>query len=231
VVIRYIPGSMNDELQAHETERAVGVPTAEADDDLPTDALGAADDVLVELGLPQGFLMGLLAEDDWTFVLKVAALLEGAVAHSLRSRFRQFNLDEFIDALPHRKRIDLAKSSASVGPGFLPGLHHIARVRNLLAHDVSQVSFAFETYYQDTDKLNGFKSSVLVGNVDVTVGLPGGIETPFRELLVENPKLAVVRFAVAVLSEVYFSTRHDELDEGWGRMLRDLSGTPGEAVT
>lgn len=201
------------------------------------------DGVLSDLGLPQGFLWELMRENDWAFVLKIAALLEGAVAHSLRSRFRQFNLDEFIDALPHGKRIDLAKSSASVGPGSLPGLRHIARIRNLLAHDVREVSFTLETYYQDTDKLNDFKSSVLLGDVDVTVDLPGGVEAPFRELLVENPKLALVRFAVGVLSEVYFSTRHDELDENWRALLRDLRGSiqasaadrtgrePGEVVT
>lgn len=105
------------------------------------------------------------------------------------------------------------------------------------------MSFTLETYYQDTDKLNDFKSSVLLGDVDVTVDLPGGVEAPFRELLVENPKLALVRFAVGVLSEVYFSTRHDELDENWRALLRDLRGSiqasaadrtgrePGEVVT
>lgn len=200
-------------------------------DDLPSDAVGAADDVLVELGLPRGFLWSLLHENDWAFVLKVAALLEGAVAHSLRSRFRQFDLDGFIKRLPHGRRIDLAKSSASVGPEFLPGLRHIAEIRNLLAHDVRQVTFAFEAYYQNTEKLNCFKSSVLVGDVDTTVDLPGGMQASFRELLAENPKLAFVRFAVGVLSEVYFSTRHDELDEGWRQMLRELRGSPGEAGT
>lgn len=212
-------------------------------DDSPSNAAGAADGVLLELGLPPGFLWELLHERDWAFVLKIAALLEGAVAHSLRSKFRQFNLDEFIDALPHGKRIDLAKSSASVGLAFLPGLRHIAGIRNLLAHDVRQVSFAFETYYLDTDKLNAFKASVLVGNTNGTVDFPGGIEAPFRDLLVENPKLALVRFAIGVLSEVYFSARHDELDENWRAMLRDFRGStqapaadrtgeePGEVVT
>lgn len=148
------------------------------------------------------------------------------MAHSIRSRFRHFGLDGFIDALPHSKQIDLAKSSASVGSTLLAGLRHVARIRNLLAHDVSQVSFTFEVYYQDTNKLNEFKSSILVGDVDSTVELPGGIEAPFRELLAENPKLAFIRFAVGVLSEVYLSTCHDDLEESWRQLFHALRGTP-----
>lgn len=217
-------------LSSHRKTKAAEDSPDEADDAPPRDPLGAADAVAVKLGLPTGFLVRLLKEDDWTFALKVAVLLEGAVAHSLRHTFRTFDLSGFIDKLPHSKRLELAKKSRSLRPDLLAGLGHVANVRNLLAHDIRQVSFTFEKYYQDPARLNAFKSSVLVGEVDTTVELPNGTRAHFRNLLAENPKLAFVRFAIGVLAEVYLSSRDHELDANWRQALGELGGSPGETV-
>lgn len=36
-----------------------------------------------QLGLPSGFLEGLRTEDDWSFIIKIHALIEAAVSHLL----------------------------------------------------------------------------------------------------------------------------------------------------
>ena len=180
-------------------------------DELPDDPISAADDVSVHLGLPTGFLLGLLKEDDWPFVLKIAVLLEAGVYQSLASKFRGLGLDDFFKRLSHSNRVELAAECGAIEQEFISGLKHVASLRNLLAHDIAAVAFDFKSHYRDQDALNSYKSTMMKGATSGKVAVEDGTQVGYREVLVLNPRLTFVRFAVQVLSSVYVSMQHDDL--------------------
>ena len=52
---------------------------------VPDTVEGSVRTLGTDIGLPIGFLEGLRAEDDWSFIIKVHALIEAAVSHLLCS--------------------------------------------------------------------------------------------------------------------------------------------------
>ena len=107
------------------------------------------------LGLPIGFLMSLEKEDDWSFVIKAHALIEAATTHllvvstgdtRLASVFKMLELSNtrtgkyaFINALDlvdsHMKRF----------------IRKFSELRNLLVHEISNVSFSFDKHIKSLD--------------------------------------------------------------------------------
>ena len=54
-----------------------------------------------KLGLPKDFYRRLLGEDDWSFVIKLNALFEGAATHVLSTRL---HAPKLVDAFAHHDR-------------------------------------------------------------------------------------------------------------------------------
>ena len=56
-----------------------------------------------KLGLPKDFYNQLLREDDWSFVIKLNALFEGATTHVLTTRL---HAPELVDAFAHLDQLN-----------------------------------------------------------------------------------------------------------------------------
>ena len=188
-------------------------------DMIPDDAFNSAEQVTKELGLPAGFIINLPKEDDWSFIIKVSALLEGAVRHVLESSFGEYDITKFISTLSHRRRIDLAEQAKIITNQFTVGLKYISKLRNLVVHDISRVSFSFESHLSSSSNLNEFKNAILVGNVNGNVDLSGELAS-LRDILIENPKLAIIRFAVGFLSLVYVSAQLGRIQSMMDKILQ-----------
>jgi hypothetical protein len=109
-----------------------------------------------KLGLPENFYTDLLKNDDWSFVVKLNALVEAACTHALSMRLHAPELEE---ALAH---LDLANSKFGKAT-LLRGLNSItseqahiirqlAELRNKLVHNVRNVTFSLPTYVNGLDK-------------------------------------------------------------------------------
>lgn len=181
--------------------------------ELQDDAGAAAEQLAEELGLPRYFARKLWDEDDWSFVVKAHALIEGAVKHGLTSHFRDQKIDHFIGKrLSHSSRVELAKECAAIDNQFIAGLHSLACLRNHIVHDPSMVSFCFADYLKSPQNARRLRDVVEIDieYVRKTVAL-GGQQIVLRDLLMENPKLAILRFVVQLFAEVHLSTRRASL--------------------
>lgn len=110
----------------------------------------------VDLGIAQGFLIGMEKEDDWSFVIKSHAFAEAAISHLLANAFEEPEL--------HSIFANLDTSNNRFGKlAFLEKLNLLdkdarrfiksfSELRNLLVHNVSQVSFNFSSYICGFDK-------------------------------------------------------------------------------
>lgn len=104
-----------------------------------------------DCGLPRGFCLALQRESDWSFVIKLHALLESAVSQLL------------VNALAHKELADvfarLEMSNTKTGKfvfvkalDLLPKAHldfirELSELRNQLVHHVTNVSFNITEYF------------------------------------------------------------------------------------
>jgi hypothetical protein len=102
------------------------------------------------LGVPQEFIRRLLFEpDDWSFVLKLHALLEGALNRKLLELIGKPALEKPFRRIQMRTMIAFAESLAAISKRAALFLEGLGELRNRLVHDVSSVTFELDQWASD----------------------------------------------------------------------------------
>jgi hypothetical protein len=106
-----------------------------------------------ELHVPDGFLSGLIEEDDWSFVVKLHALIEAAIARMLTSRLDESRLDNIIATMP-LSDFRTGKIAYVQSLGLLPVEHRrwiqkLSELRNDCVHDVANVNMSLSEYFSN----------------------------------------------------------------------------------
>jgi hypothetical protein len=154
--------------------------------------------------LPKGFYHSLLSQDDWSFVLKLAALFERACAFSLAITLHLklsdefFNLDQFV-RVRWLKEIGVITNDQS---NFLLGL---AELRNDLIHKIDKVNFNFSSYIGSFDK-NQIKKFIRIFGFNVREHIEinaKNIRISKKKMLLSNPKTSIWCSASEVLACIH----------------------------
>ena len=167
------------------------------------------------LGLPQGFYAHFLKEDDWSFVIKISALVEAACTHILSYKFRHPELEDNFSYLEqgNRKvgRVALLKKAGALYEDQAKILYSLAELRNSLAHNIKNTNFNFNEYVKKLDKNqknkfvnefgNGVKDEILIGDVVVQ-------RVTF---VLENPKLAIWLTCHEIIACLYIEIEKTDL--------------------
>jgi hypothetical protein len=164
-----------------------------------------------ELALPSGFLDGLLAGDDWSFVIKAHAVLEAAVTYLLTTAVNDERLRPFF------ARLELAGATIgklvvvkALGLDFIEDtdrrfIRSLSELRNDLVHDIRQASFTFADHVDRMDEKTlkqfrkNFDSWSLGGETEVMFDGPVKVTEFFRE----KPKLALWYSTMSTLALIY----------------------------
>jgi hypothetical protein len=161
-----------------------------------------------ELGLPSGFLEGLRTEDDWSFIIKVHALIEAAVSHLLCSVLGK---DTLADVFSHLELSDKRRGkmafAAALGLLEKPDrrfVSSLSELRNTLVHDVTNVGFSLSKY---VDAMDSSTFSAFVKGLDSfsTGGLVAfeGSAVPPEEVFRREPKTAIWWSAMLTVAIIY----------------------------
>jgi len=117
------------------------------------DAATSARGIELKLHLPQGFIVGLMSETDWGFVIKLNAVFESLLNMSLTCLLRAVHengLKEVIVRLDmadiRRGKVAIAAKLNLIGPEDRRFLEALAELRNSLAHTVENLNFDFEAW-------------------------------------------------------------------------------------
>lgn len=167
------------------------------------------------LGLPKDFYLHLLQEDDWSFVVKLNALIEGACTHALTTRLHAPELaDAFAQLdLANTKygKVKLLRSLDAVSKEQAAILQCLATLRNALVHNIAKVSFSFTTYVAG---LNPDQLKTLVRNfghgVQDMIEISGKC-VPRDKFVRDNPKLALWLTAAEIFACLYVEFEIAEL--------------------
>jgi hypothetical protein len=160
-----------------------------------------------KLGLPQDFYSDLLKNDDWSFVVKLNALVEAACTHALSVRLHAPELE---GAFAH---LDLANSKCGKATllrqlNALTGdqvtiIRHLAELRNSLVHNVRNVAFSLPSHVGRMDKkqFTSFAKAFGHGLAD-TVSL-GGPPMTREEFVKMAPRFSIWITVAEVIACLY----------------------------
>ena len=143
------------------------------------------------LGLPRDFYAKLLDEDDWSFVIKANALVEAACSDALAARLHAPELATCLATLDlgHNKhgKVALLRALGAIVKEQATFLQVLYELRNKLAHNISQVSFTFESYLAEIAPKDRAAFIKHVGHgIQPTV-----LGAPRDNFVAENPKLSL----------------------------------------
>lgn len=159
-----------------------------------------------ELGLPDGFFTNLLVkEDDWSFIIKLHALVEAAVAHLLAATCGDKLLDVFsrleLSSLETGK-LAFAKALDLLDKRERKFIRKLSEIRNSFAHDVTRAGATLAGYVArlDPQQFKAFREAV--GPIEDTIEIEGD-KIPSANFVRENPKLNIWLGALGLISLIY----------------------------
>lgn len=171
-------------------------------------------DIEARLKLPEGFYLKLLEEDDWSFVIKLSSLFEGACTEVLSA---QVNCPEMNDILARmdmaapKGKIETLKKFGSLTDDQAKILKAIAELRNELVHKISNVGFQFSRYFEDMPPSKVDQQIKLFGHGLVDQLMVGTRKVPRAEFVRNNIKYSLWMTAAEVLACLHLDFRSVEL--------------------
>lgn len=98
-----------------------------------------------QLGLEAKFFRNLYKDGDWSFIIKLHALIESCLSRELVAVVEPEGLKSFVRKLDlaggRTSKLELLKSVAEISSNELKVIRGVAKIRNRLVHDVRHVSF------------------------------------------------------------------------------------------
>ncbi|MBS0329833.1 MAG: hypothetical protein JSR30_08280 [Proteobacteria bacterium] len=156
------------------------------------------------LGLPTGFYSNLLREDDWSFVIKLNAMFEGACTHVLAERLHAPEISGALAQLDFANtkfgKVALLCVLGAITSEQETVLRKLAELRNDLVHNIAKINFSFESYVGAMDK-NQFKTLVKNFGHGVSDSIEIANErVPKDKFVRENPKVSLWLTAAEILA-------------------------------
>jgi hypothetical protein len=148
-----------------------------------------------KLGLEKGFSFALISENDWSFIIKLSALVEAACTHSLVVKFGYPEIEESLAYLEQSNnragRIALLRKIDAIYDNQAKTLEQLSILRNKVAHDVKSVNFRFKNYLEKCDEAQRRKFIQNFGNSVAKQEVFFGETYSRDEFVLAHPKLAV----------------------------------------
>jgi hypothetical protein len=105
-----------------------------------------------DLGLPRGFCFRLGHEDDWSFVVKLHALIESAASDFITRALGRKELADIFSRIeiskPQTGKVAFIRALNLLPVGHTKFIERLSRIRNQLAHKIGNAGFSFAQYFQ-----------------------------------------------------------------------------------
>ncbi len=157
-------------------------------------------------GLKKGFFLGLVAEDDWSFIIKIHALYEAAVSKLITERIGEEALEAFFSRLElgdkSRGKLRLAKDLGLLDEDERKFIYALSEIRNDFVHDVRNTNADLEAYFQGLDKARRNHFVQTFGyTYEETIQITGKTVNA-KVFTKENPRIAIWQNSMHVLAVI-----------------------------
>jgi len=175
---------------------------------MPTQTLAELVPLLeTKLGLEPGFFESLDEDDenDWSFIIKVHALIEAAISHLLTEHLGRTELNDLFSRLDMSNKTT-GKAAFVEALGLLEKserrfISSLSELRNKLVHDVRNVNFDLAEYVENMEakEQDAFLKNFNLLSTDVTDDV--------RNLFRFDPRQALWYASMAFLGSVYLKLK------------------------
>ena len=161
------------------------------------------------LGVPSNFFVNLARDDDWSFIIKLNAVIEAAFIHLLVSHFADERLREVILALDNgdksRGRLAFVSALDLIPSECRDFVVQLGRIRNPLAHGIRHVEFNIKKD-MDKERRKNLKKAILgmFDSLDVEIKLKTGEKRKVnaKDIIDENLRTMMQWAVLGVLAHV-----------------------------
>lgn len=170
-------------------------------------------------------------ESDWSFVIKLHALFEAAIAHVINHKLNRPELQEFVERLNMHgstSKIALGAALKVLQPQDARFVGVLSAIRNDCVHHVRNVAFRFDEYVGGLEQ--GRRDSLLaafVGLIRDEVPLNDAKMIPRDEFVRRKPRFAFWVAATVFLARLYAQKELAEKLAKGTLTLRELLRMPG----
>lgn len=170
----------------------------------PTEPFEAVEELVKELGLPESFYAELLGEDDWSFIIKLHALMEAAVTGLIVAALGQKELHNLISRLELSNKttgkMAFVKALSLLEDDYRRFISTLSQIRNHFVHDVSNVGMSLKEYIAQSDKLDSVTEAFCFGKDKVEFDERKLVN---KEYMREDPKEVIWTTAAVCLGVIY----------------------------
>jgi len=177
-----------------------------------------------QLGLPSDFFHALLDEGDWSFVIKLHAVIEAATSHLLAATLGRDDLLGIFSylALGDQKtgKIAFGRALNVLSTSDRRFITSLSKIRNELVHDIRNASFSLKEYVagMDSNQLRQMAEVTLAAD-EVPTRPPEAVQT-FRDA----PKRQLWTRAMHMVLSAYEHKTAAEEFHWQNRMMREAMG-------
>jgi hypothetical protein len=189
-----------------------------------------------EQSLPDGFLNEMHQEDDWSFIVKLHALIEAGVTQILINHFGDTRLDDTFASMAlggRHGKLSLVKTLALLPDYNIAFVRRLNDIRNTVVHKISNVTFNISTYIAELKPGERTKLATEMGDGLIPVDFISDgpfCETPYEELqqkqLLKEPRASFALSALVLLTNICKSKERERLM----REIKELERRAGKTA-
>jgi len=164
------------------------------------------------LDLPKNFYLGLLKEDDWSFVIKLSAVFEAAGTQALAAKLQHKEIEDSFAQLdqahPKYGKVALMYKLNIINQEQQKFLLKLAELRNKLVHNIAEISFNLEHYMSDFDSNQRKSIAIIFGHGIHETFQIQGVSCNRTDFTIENPKWVIWLTANEILACINAEIKH-----------------------
>ncbi len=181
-------------------------------------------DLEKELSIPEGFFNKLRDENDWSFIIKLHALFEAALAFLITKKVgdnRLLNIFAEMEMSQRKGKLAFVKELGLLEKRHQTFIKCLSELRNDLIHNISSITFDLQKYFNE---LTPGKKKTFIKHFFIF----GPEESPdkgFEEILSQKLKFAICLSATTILYKIYIEKENLRTVSSGNNHNSHLSGT------
>lgn len=180
------------------------------------DLLKCAEELEKRIGIRVGFTNELIQNDDWSFVIKLHALMEAALTYSICTRLNAPELERVVSRLDTSNnqsgKLAFAKALGILGSPQRKFIRRLSVLRNEIVHNVRSVEFSFENYKESLSESENFRFCSELSLHDLLSNDYRDGEIKLIALVNEIPKFGITQAALLIIGELILHVAKGETD-------------------
>jgi hypothetical protein len=177
------------------------------------------------LGVHESFLSTIHTDDDWTFILKIHAIVEAGLNQMILNHFAEPRISRIITKLQIGNsgtgKLAFAKALDLIPLESREFISVLSDIRNFCIHDVKNFDFDLKSYVKSLPlgKLDEFLRTATFSMLR-SLEIPDFSITEYQQTITDNPRLGILSAGIGFLGDVIIHQKQCQLRDATAEVQR-----------